>query len=351
MAFQQAGLFEWRTVARNIELPLELKGWDKAKRRARAREMLELVKLRRLRRAHAVAAVRWHAAAGRHRPRARRAPAAPADGRAVRRARRDDARAHAGRAAAHLRRRPAPPSCSSPTRIPEAVYLVEPRRRDVAAARVGSPTSSTCSSAADRDEDTREDAGFFEMHHRSPRSAARWRRRGGDLHGVPRDRGPMSRSLDARQSRALAAAARVRRAAVRRLAAGGVVLRHPAVLPRRAHRHLDRGSSTTSTNVWAAMRVSGTNAFVGLVLGSDPRRRDVVRAASRFRVLDEIVTPLSIGAQRDPDRSCSSSVFNNMFAHHQRGAAPADGHARRVLRRAGATSPRACARWTRRTSS
>ena len=28
MAFQQAGLFDWRTVVRNVELPLELKGWD-----------------------------------------------------------------------------------------------------------------------------------------------------------------------------------------------------------------------------------------------------------------------------------------------------------------------------------
>ncbi|MEY3822796.1 MAG: hypothetical protein RL628_904, partial [Actinomycetota bacterium] len=45
MAFQQSGLFEWRTVEKNIELPLELKGWDKAKRQARATEMLELVKL------------------------------------------------------------------------------------------------------------------------------------------------------------------------------------------------------------------------------------------------------------------------------------------------------------------
>ncbi|MEY2969182.1 MAG: hypothetical protein RIQ64_1809 [Actinomycetota bacterium] len=45
MAFQQAGLFDWRTVAKNIELPLELKGWDKAQREARSREMLELVKL------------------------------------------------------------------------------------------------------------------------------------------------------------------------------------------------------------------------------------------------------------------------------------------------------------------
>jgi len=45
MAFQQAGLFDWRSVAKNVELPLELKGWDKAQRRARAEEMLALVKL------------------------------------------------------------------------------------------------------------------------------------------------------------------------------------------------------------------------------------------------------------------------------------------------------------------
>ena len=45
MAFQQSGLFEWRTVRKNIELPLELKGWNKAKRQQRADEMLELVQL------------------------------------------------------------------------------------------------------------------------------------------------------------------------------------------------------------------------------------------------------------------------------------------------------------------
>jgi NitT/TauT family transport system ATP-binding protein len=45
MAFQQAGLFEWRTVRRNIELPLELKGFDKVARRAKAEQMLALVKL------------------------------------------------------------------------------------------------------------------------------------------------------------------------------------------------------------------------------------------------------------------------------------------------------------------
>ncbi len=45
MAFQRAGLFDWRTVAKNIELPLELMGWTRSDRRARAEEMLALVKL------------------------------------------------------------------------------------------------------------------------------------------------------------------------------------------------------------------------------------------------------------------------------------------------------------------
>jgi NitT/TauT family transport system ATP-binding protein len=45
IAFQQAGLFEWRTVRRNVELPLELRGEPKAIRRARAEQMLELVGL------------------------------------------------------------------------------------------------------------------------------------------------------------------------------------------------------------------------------------------------------------------------------------------------------------------
>ena len=45
IAFQQAGLFEWRTVLRNVELPLELRGMARDARRARALEMLELVGL------------------------------------------------------------------------------------------------------------------------------------------------------------------------------------------------------------------------------------------------------------------------------------------------------------------
>jgi NitT/TauT family transport system ATP-binding protein len=45
IAFQQAGLFEWRTVLRNVELPLELRKMSRADRKARALEMLELVGL------------------------------------------------------------------------------------------------------------------------------------------------------------------------------------------------------------------------------------------------------------------------------------------------------------------
>ena len=45
IAFQSAGLLEWRTVQGNVELPLGLHGVGKAQRRAQALELLELVGL------------------------------------------------------------------------------------------------------------------------------------------------------------------------------------------------------------------------------------------------------------------------------------------------------------------
>jgi len=45
IVFQDSVLFEWRTVARNIGLPLELAGWSRERRRERVQEMLELVEL------------------------------------------------------------------------------------------------------------------------------------------------------------------------------------------------------------------------------------------------------------------------------------------------------------------
>lgn len=45
MVFQSATLLEWRTVARNVELPLEMMGVGKRERQERAREMLDLVAL------------------------------------------------------------------------------------------------------------------------------------------------------------------------------------------------------------------------------------------------------------------------------------------------------------------
>ena len=45
MVFQDSVLFDWRTVAKNVQLPLEMLGWDRAKRNERVDEMLRLVEL------------------------------------------------------------------------------------------------------------------------------------------------------------------------------------------------------------------------------------------------------------------------------------------------------------------
>jgi NitT/TauT family transport system ATP-binding protein len=45
IVFQDAVLFDWRTVGKNIGLPLELLGWDRKRRADRLQEMLALVEL------------------------------------------------------------------------------------------------------------------------------------------------------------------------------------------------------------------------------------------------------------------------------------------------------------------
>ena len=45
IVFQDSVLFDWRTVAKNIALPLEMLGWERQRRRQRVAEMLTLVEL------------------------------------------------------------------------------------------------------------------------------------------------------------------------------------------------------------------------------------------------------------------------------------------------------------------
>jgi NitT/TauT family transport system ATP-binding protein len=45
IVFQSPVLYDWRTVSKNIALPLEMLGWQRARRASRVKEMLDLVEL------------------------------------------------------------------------------------------------------------------------------------------------------------------------------------------------------------------------------------------------------------------------------------------------------------------
>ena len=68
MVFQEATLMDWRTVEKNVSLPLEMMGWDRTARRERVRELLELVELTGFEEPPSLAALGGHAAARRDRP-------------------------------------------------------------------------------------------------------------------------------------------------------------------------------------------------------------------------------------------------------------------------------------------
>ena len=91
IVFQDAVLFDWRTVEKNIGLPLEILRWDRRKRGERVQELVDLVELKGFEKHHP-----WQLSGGmQQRVSIARAlsfaSAAPPDGRAVRRPGRDDA--------------------------------------------------------------------------------------------------------------------------------------------------------------------------------------------------------------------------------------------------------------------
>jgi NitT/TauT family transport system permease protein len=72
------------------------------------------------------------------------------------------------------------------------------------------------------------------------------------------------------------------------------------------------GFTDNFANIWDAMVVSGTNAAFGLVVGSIV---GILMAflLSRFKILDQLITPLSTAVNAIP-AFVLVSVFNNMFS-------------------------------------
>ena len=115
MVFQAYSLFPHMTARQNVEFGLELRGRDRATRRARTAEMLDLVGLDDARRQVRPPAVRRPAAARRPGPGPGHRAAGAAARRAAVGARRQGAHPAARRDPPHPARGRARPPCSSPT--------------------------------------------------------------------------------------------------------------------------------------------------------------------------------------------------------------------------------------------
>ena len=204
---------------------------------------------------------------------------------------------------------------------PRGGVPVRPGRRDVAAARAGSPTSSTSTSAATATSDTREDAAFFEKI-TEVREA---------LRGVE---GPdPTRSLPASVERPVTPRHRGPMSAARGV---GEVVVPPLIVSAwlflgavGAGRQASSTSSRTScrrrrrsgrqfVDNWSDVvrtpcTVTGTNALVGLVLGTVARRRAELPADALPR-RSTSWSPRSPIALNAIPIIVLVSVFNNMFA-------------------------------------
>jgi NitT/TauT family transport system ATP-binding protein len=99
--FQSATLYDWRTVIKNVQLPLEIMKYPKDEREQRARDMLKLVELSEFENKYP-----WQLSGGMQQRVSIARVGVPAGhlayGRAVWRVGRDDARAHEQRTAADL---------------------------------------------------------------------------------------------------------------------------------------------------------------------------------------------------------------------------------------------------------
>ena len=137
--FQAPALYPWRTIERNVMLPLEIMGFPAEERQSAGRALSRARQSLRLRAQVSLAAVRRHAAARLDRARAVVRSGAAADGRAVRRARRDRARPSQRAAAAAVE----PDRKDRGVRHPldsRGGVPVDQDRGDVAAARAASST-------------------------------------------------------------------------------------------------------------------------------------------------------------------------------------------------------------------